>query len=197
MSEKAPANLARLQAQLGRVILGKPEAIEHLLVALLAGQPRPHGGRARRGEDDAGQGAGALVLRRLQARAVHAGPAAHGHPGLVDLQPAGRQLHLQGGARSSRNILLADEINRASPRTQSALLEAMSERQVSIEGTTHPLPPPFLVIATQNPIEFHGTYPLPEAQLDRFGLRINLGYPDRSTRWTSSSASSITTRSTT
>ena len=76
------------------------------------------------------------------------------------------------------NILLADEINRASPRTQSALLEAMSERQVSIEGRTFPLPPPFLVIATQNPIEFHGTYPLPEAQLDRFGMKINLGYPD-------------------
>ena len=77
------------------------------------------------------------------------------------------------------NILLADEINRASPRTQSSLLEAMSERQASIEGTTHPLPAPFLVIATQNPIEFHGTYPLPEAQLDRFAMRINLGYPDK------------------
>ncbi len=75
------------------------------------------------------------------------------------------------------NILLADEINRASPRTQSSLLEAMSEQQVSIEGTTYPLPSPFLVIATQNPIEFHGTYPLPEAQLDRFAMRINLGYP--------------------
>jgi MoxR-like ATPase len=77
------------------------------------------------------------------------------------------------------HILLADEINRASPRTQSSLLEAMSERQASIEGTTHPLPAPFLVIATQNPIEFHGTYPLPEAQLDRFSMRINLGYPDK------------------
>jgi MoxR-like ATPase len=77
------------------------------------------------------------------------------------------------------NVLLADEINRASPRTQSALLEAMSERQVSIEGTTHMLPEPFVVIATQNPIEYHGTYPLPEAQLDRFALRVNLGYPGR------------------
>jgi MoxR-like ATPase len=77
------------------------------------------------------------------------------------------------------NILLADEINRASPRTQSALLEAMSERQASIEGTTRPLPAPFLVIATENPIEFHGTYPLPEAQLDRFGISFSLGYPAR------------------
>lgn len=71
------------------------------------------------------------------------------------------------------NILLAGEINRASPRTQSSLLEAMSERQASIEGTTHLLPAPFLVVATQNPIEFHGTYPQPEAQLDRRGGKVS------------------------
>lgn len=76
------------------------------------------------------------------------------------------------------NILLADEINRASPRTQSALLEAMSERQVSTEGRTTPLPQPFLVIATENSIEFQGTYQLPEAQLDRFAMQLTLGYPD-------------------
>jgi MoxR-like ATPase len=75
------------------------------------------------------------------------------------------------------NICLADEINRASPRTQSALLQAMSEKQLTCEGTTYTLDPPFLVIATQNPVEFHGTYPLPEAQLDRFMLLIRLGYP--------------------
>jgi MoxR-like ATPase len=75
-------------------------------------------------------------------------------------------------------VVLADEINRASPRTQSALLEAMEERQVSIEGETRPLPAPFFVIATQNPIEQGGTYPLPESQLDRFLMRIRLGYPD-------------------
>ena len=75
------------------------------------------------------------------------------------------------------NILLADEINRASPRTQSSLLEAMSEGQVTIEGNTLPLPKPFVVLATQNPVEFHGTYPLPEAQLDRFALKLSLGYP--------------------
>jgi MoxR-like ATPase len=77
------------------------------------------------------------------------------------------------------NILLADEINRASPRTQSALLEAMSERQVSVEGRTTPLERPFLVIATENPIEYQGTYQLPEAQLDRFAMQLSLGYPDR------------------
>lgn len=76
------------------------------------------------------------------------------------------------------NIVLADEINRATPRTQSALLEAMEERQVTVEGTTLPLPSPFLVIATQNPVELEGTFPLPEAQLDRFFMKLNLGYPD-------------------
>src|SRR5207244_1446393 len=76
------------------------------------------------------------------------------------------------------NIVLADEINRATPRTQSALLEAMEERQVTVEGVTMPLPAPFLVIATQNPIELEGTFPLPEAQLDRFFIKIRLGYPD-------------------
>ncbi len=77
------------------------------------------------------------------------------------------------------NILLGDEINRASPRTQSALLEAMSEEQVTVDGESHFLPQPFIVIATQNPIDYHGTYPLPEAQLDRFMLQLDLGYPPR------------------
>src|SRR5205807_1890103 len=77
------------------------------------------------------------------------------------------------------NLLLADEINRATPKTQSALLEAMQESQVTVEGERFPLEAPFLVIATQNPIELEGTYPLPEAQLDRFLMRLRVGYPDR------------------
>jgi MoxR-like ATPase len=81
------------------------------------------------------------------------------------------------------NLLLGDEINRAPPKTQAALLEAMQERQVTIEGTTHPLEPPFIVLATQNPIEYEGTYPLPEAQLDRFLLRLRVGYPERDDEW--------------
>jgi MoxR-like ATPase len=81
------------------------------------------------------------------------------------------------------NLLLADEINRAPPKTQAALLEAMQERQVTIEGVTHRLEPPFLVLATQNPIEYEGTYPLPEAQLDRFLLRISFGYPTSDQEW--------------
>jgi MoxR-like ATPase len=81
------------------------------------------------------------------------------------------------------NLLLADEINRAPPKTQAALLEAMQERQVTVEGATQVLDPPFLVLATQNPIEYEGTYPLPEAQLDRFLLRIGVGYPSREDEW--------------
>ena len=76
------------------------------------------------------------------------------------------------------NVLLADEINRTTPKTQSALLEAMNEGQVTVDATSHPLPQPFLVIATQNPVEHHGTYPLPESQLDRFLMRVHMGYPD-------------------
>src|SRR5438067_13911299 len=76
------------------------------------------------------------------------------------------------------NVLLADEINRTTPKTQSALLEAMNEGQVTVDAHSHPLPQPFLVIATQNPVEHHGTYPLPESQLDRFLMRVRMGYPD-------------------
>lgn len=81
------------------------------------------------------------------------------------------------------NLLLADEINRAPAKTQASLLEAMQERQVTVDGVTHPLGPPFLVIATQNPIEYEGTYPLPEAQVDRFIARVRIGYPDRDSEW--------------
>src|ERR1044072_9411280 len=81
------------------------------------------------------------------------------------------------------NLLLGDEINRAPPKTQSALLEAMQERQGTVEGETHALERPFLVVATQNPIEYEGTYPLPEAQLDRFLLRARVGYPARDDEW--------------
>src|SRR5437016_11646843 len=77
------------------------------------------------------------------------------------------------------NVVLVDEINRTTPRTQSALLEPMEERQVTVEGVSHPLPKPYLVIATENPVEQHGTYPLPEGQLDRFAMRLRIGYPGR------------------
>ncbi|MEM1010049.1 MAG: AAA family ATPase, partial [Myxococcota bacterium] len=94
------------------------------------------------------------------------------------LNPQNGTFHFQEGP-IFHHLLLADEINRASPRTQSALLEAMNEKQVTIDGKTRPLPAPFFVIATQNPVDYQGTYPLPEAQLDRFTVRIGLGYPDK------------------
>ena len=95
--------------------------------------------------------------------------------GVSILDPHSREFRFAPGPIFC-HILLADEINRASPRTQSALLEAMAEAQVSVERQIHPLDAPFFVIATQNPVEFHGTYPLPEAQLDRFALCFSLGY---------------------
>jgi MoxR-like ATPase len=176
MSEKTPDNLARLQQQLGRVILGKPEAIDQVLVALLAGHHLLL-------EDV--PGVGKTTLAKALARSFSGSfRRVQFTPDLLPADILGTSVYNQrDGSFSFKegpvfgNVLLADEINRASPRTQSALLEAMSEGQVSSDGATRALPSPFLVLATQNPVEFHGTYPLPEAQLDRFGLRIDLGYP--------------------
>ncbi|NOY55192.1 MAG: MoxR family ATPase [Actinobacteria bacterium] len=95
---------------------------------------------------------------------------------------AGRQLEFRRGPVFT-NLLLADEVNRAPAKTQAALLEAMQERQVTVDGVTHPLDRPFLVMATQNPIEYEGTYPLPEAQLDRFLMRLSVGYPEPEDEW--------------
>jgi MoxR-like ATPase len=96
--------------------------------------------------------------------------------GVSVFNQATRQFEFQPGPVMSQ-VLLVDEINRATPKTQAALLEAMEERQVTVDGTTYPLPQPFMVLATQNPIEYEGTFPLPEAQLDRFLLRVDIGYP--------------------
>jgi MoxR-like ATPase len=167
-----------LQEQLGKVILGKSEVIERLTIALLSGshilmEDVPGVGKTTLAKALARSFSG--EFRRVQFT-----------PDLLPTDILGSSVYNpRDGSFTFKqgpifaNILLADEINRASPRTQSSLLEAMSERQASIEGQTHALPAPFLVIATQNPIEFHGTYPLPEAQLDRFGMRINLGYPPK------------------
>ncbi|MFI5008021.1 MAG: AAA family ATPase [Solirubrobacterales bacterium] len=178
MSEVPFERLARLKEQLGRVILGKTAAIEDLTVGLL-------GGGHILMEDV--PGVGKTTLAKALARSLAAEfKRVQFTPDLLPTDILGSSVYNpRDGSFTFKpgpiftNVLLADEINRASPRTQSALLEAMSERQVSIEGTTHMLPEPFVVIATQNPIEFHGTYPLPEAQLDRFALRVNLGYPGR------------------
>ena len=169
--------IPELESQLGKVILGKPEVIDNLVVALLS---------ASHVLMEDVPGVGKTTLAKALAKCF-AGDFKRVQftPDLLPTDILGSSIYNpRDGSFTFKegpiftNIVLADEINRASPRTQSALLEAMSERQASIEGKTHPLPSPFLVVATQNPIEFHGTYPLPEAQLDRFGMRINLGYPD-------------------
>ncbi len=170
--------MAAFESQLGKVILGKPEAIRHALTALV-------GGGHVLMEDV--PGVGKTTLAKAIARSIRADfKRVQFTPDLLPTDILGSSVYNpREGSFTFKpgpiftNVLLADEINRASPRTQSALLEAMSERQASIEGTTHPLPAPFLVIATQNPVEFHGTYPLPEAQLDRFAMRIDLGYPSK------------------
>jgi MoxR-like ATPase len=167
-----------LEANISRVVLGKAEVVRMCLVALLAGEhvlleDVPGVGKTLVGKALAKSLSG--IFCRIQFT-----------PDLLPSDIVGSSIF---NARTSEfqynpgpifsNVVLADEINRAPPRTQSALLEAMSDKQVSVDGTTHDLPEPFMVIATQNPFEFEGTYPLPESQLDRFLLRISMGYPDR------------------
>jgi len=169
--------VAKIEANLSSVIRGKPESICLLLISLLAGghtllEDVPGTGKTTLAKSLARSLDG--VFRRIQFT-----------PDLLPADITGSSFYNPGdGSFTFRegpvfaNVVLADEINRASPRTQSALLEVMSEGQVTVEGLRRDLVPPFFVIATQNPTDFHGTYPLPEAQLDRFAVRITLGYPD-------------------
>lgn len=169
--------IENLKKNLNQVIHGKEDAIELMLVAFCSG--------GNLLMEDV-PGVGKTTLAKALAKSISGD--FHRVQFTPDLLPAdivGTSIYNPRDACFEfrkgpvfTNILLADEINRASPRTQSALLEAMNESQVTIEGKTYPLIKPFMVIATQNPIEYHGTYPLPEAQLDRFAMQLVLGYPD-------------------
>jgi len=164
-----------VRGAVGEAVVGADGALRLLLVALLAE------GHAL--IEDV-PGVGKTLLARATALALGLSSArVQGTPDLLPADVTGASILDDGRFRFVpgpvfTNILLVDEINRATPRTQSALLEAMQERQVSVEGSTRPLPDPFIVLATQNPIEYEGTFALPEAQLDRFLVRIAIGYPD-------------------
>ena len=176
MPQQTNTQMKAMISNLSRVILGKEDKIELLVLALVAGghiliEDIP--------------GVGKTTLARALSKTIDGKFARiQFTPDLLPTDITGINVFQQSLGQFTfksgpifANILLADEINRASARTQSALLEAMGEEHVTIDGVLHPLPKPFIVLATQNPIEYHGTYPLPEAQLDRFMLQIDLGYP--------------------
>lgn len=174
----ATAKISRLQEAIERVIKGKTQTVKFALVALLA--------KGHLLIEDV-PGIGKTTLANALARALElsfqriqftSDLLPSDVIGLSIFNQRSGQFEWNAGPIFS-NIVLADEINRATPKTQSALLEAMSEEQITIEGVSRPLPQPFMVVATQNPTEHHGTYPLPESQLDRFMLRLHVGYPNK------------------
>jgi MoxR-like ATPase len=174
---EAAERVAALEQSVGRAIRGKAEVLRLAVVCLLA--------RGHLLIEDV-PGVGKTTLGHGLARSLNSG--FHRIQFTSDMLPSDvLGVTVYSSSREAfefkpgpifTNILLADEINRTTPKTQSALLEAMNERQVTIEGRSYPLPDPFMLIATQNPVEYHGTYPLPESQLDRFLMRLEMGYPD-------------------
>ena len=179
MPTATTSQIAQLRQVVATVIKGKEEAINLAIVALLA--------RGHLLIEDV-PGVGKTTLAQTLARSFNCSFQRIQFTsdllpsdviGISVFHQARQEFEFKPGPIFA-NVVLADEINRTTPKTQSALLEAMNEAQVTVDSHTHPLPQPFLVMATQNPIEHHGTYPLPESQLDRFLLRIRMGYPSRS-----------------
>src|SRR5216110_1818950 len=173
----AQEKISALSAAVGKTIKGKKETIELAIVALLAEghlliEDVPGVGKTTLGH---------ALARSLDCKFHRIQFTSDLLPsdvlGVSVYNPRVNEFDFKQGPIFA-NIVLADEINRTTPKTQSALLEAMNENQVTIENTTYPLPRPFMVLATQNPAEHHGTYPLPESQLDRFLMKIEVGYPD-------------------
>jgi MoxR-like ATPase len=176
------AQAERILAEVERAVVGKREALELVLLGILAD------GHVLI-EDFPGL-AKTLIARSFARVTGMTFSRIQFTPDLMPADVTGSSIYNQQRSDFEfrpgpifANLLLGDEINRAPPKTQAALLEAMQEQQVTIEGTTHVLEPPFVVLATQNPIEYEGTYPLPEAQLDRFVLRMGVGYPSRDHEW--------------
>jgi MoxR-like ATPase len=178
MTTAASGQLAQLQRSVASVVKGKEEAIQLAIITLLA--------RGHLLIEDV-PGVGKTTLAHALARSFNCSFTRIQFTsdmlpsdviGVSVFNPSRQEFEFKPGPIFA-NIVLADEINRTTPKTQSALLEAMNEAQVTTDNHTHPLPQPFLVLATQNPIEHHGTYPLPESQLDRFLMRIRMGYPAR------------------